>query len=411
MDFQEDIRPLLGNEFVVGATSVSSIIDDTEDDEFVGAIRAEDGDKLREAVAGEAEESGEQNGATIYEDSDGDAFAVEGDTLVVAGSRELLDSALEQRDADDRLTEDTFEESLADLPEEALIKVYGDIGALIESDPDTEQARKVKWVGAIETLGLTASVEEDGIAVDFNLATDGDLSDEDLPIASGAESPPVANGDDEVGVALRGADQVFRFVRSTAQAIDPRQAGQIDVVLKQVESRTGVSVEDDVLGQLSGGLSAAIKLNGDSAGLRGEPEDPEAFKRTLADLAPALPDLVQAPNGRVGEITVGGGTLYRVSGSDRSPWSSACWATCSWQPRRRSARARPPRVEPRTVEGAEGALVMSANGEAIANAVLEQLGGLTGAGGQFFTGPIGDLTGSVESSTDGLRGSVRLAID
>ena len=92
--------------------------------------------------------------------------------LVVAGSRELLDAALEQRDADGRLTEDTFEEGLADLPEEALIKVYGDIGALIESDPETEQARKVKWVAALDTFGPhRRRVQEDGIAIDFNLAT------------------------------------------------------------------------------------------------------------------------------------------------------------------------------------------------------------------------------------------------
>ena len=43
--------------------------------------------------------------------------------------------------------------------------------------------------------------------------------------------------------------------------------------------------------------------------------------------------------------------------------------------------------------------------------MLSQLGGLQAIGGQLFTGPLGDLTGSVESSTDGLRGSLRLEID
>ena len=415
VSFENDVRPLLGNEFVVGATSVTSLIDDSEDDDFVAAIEARDGDKLRELVAKEAEESGEQNGATVYEDNDGDAFAVEDDTLVVAGSAELLEGALQQRDGDGRLTEETFEDSLAGLPEEALVKVYGDIGALIESDEETEQARKVAWVGAIETLGLTASVQSDGIAIDFNLSTDGgDLSDDELPLASGAEAPEVARADDEVGAALRGVDQVFDFVKSTARAIEPQQAGQIDVVLKQVEQRTGVDLEQDVLAQLAGGVSVAVQLNGDLSGIRGEPGDPRALTRSLGELAPELPELLGSEGGRVRTIQTdgpgGSGTIYEVTDSDGDSVSFGVVDdvfVAAETPERAQAVAA---LEPRAVEGAEGALAFSASAEAIADAALAQLGGLAGAG-SLFTGPLGDLTGSVESSTDGLRGSIRLAID
>jgi hypothetical protein len=411
-DFDEDIRPLLGNEFVVGAPSIEAITVQEDDRDFVAAIQAEDGDKLKEAVGKGTEEAGEQNGATLYTDSDGDAFAVEDDVLVVARSEELLKAALEQRDADDRLTEDAFDEGLADLPQDALVKVYSDVGALIESSPDAEQARKVKWVGALETLGLTASVEEDQVAVDFNLATNGeDLSEEDLPLADGAESPELAREDDEIGVGVRRIDQIFEFARNTARALDPREAGQIDVVLKQVEQRTGVALEDDVLGQLAGGVSASFDLNGQLSAVRGEPEDPEALADSLAKLAPELPDLLGASGGRVERSQGDGGTLYTVSDGSGESLSfgviDEVFVVGETPQAAREGAAR----ETRSVEGAQGVVVFNASGKAIADNFLSQLGGAAGLGGSLFTGPIGDLTGSVESSTDGLRGRVTLAID
>ena len=68
-------------------------------------------------------------------------------------------------------------------------------------------------------------------------------------------------------------------------------------------------------------------------------------------------------------------------------------------------------AEPQQVEGAEGAMVFNVNAEALADSVLSQLGGLEAVGGQLFTGPLGNFSGSVESSTDGLRGSLTLGID
>ena len=123
----------------------------------MAAIQAQDGDALEAAVEKEgAEEVGEQSGATLYEDDDGDTVAIKDDVLVVAGSKELLEAALEQREADDRLTEEVFEQSLEDLPDEGLVRAYGDLGALIENDPETADARKVEWVAALDTFGLTA---------------------------------------------------------------------------------------------------------------------------------------------------------------------------------------------------------------------------------------------------------------
>ena len=110
-DYEDDLKPLLGNEFVVGATDVRSIVDRGDDNEdFVGAIQVKDKGKLEDALEKEkAKEAGEKSGAKLYEDDDGDAFAIEDDVLVVAELEAKLEAALEQRDADDRLTEETFD--------------------------------------------------------------------------------------------------------------------------------------------------------------------------------------------------------------------------------------------------------------------------------------------------------------
>ena len=104
------MKPLLGNEFVVGATDVSALIN-RDELAATGRVRRRDpgqgqGQARGADQEGEAEEKGESSGAKVYEDDDGDAFAIEDDVLVVADSRKRLDEALEQRDGDDRLTEE-----------------------------------------------------------------------------------------------------------------------------------------------------------------------------------------------------------------------------------------------------------------------------------------------------------------
>ena len=70
---------------------------------------------------------------------------------------------------------------------------------------------------------------------------------------------------------------------------------------------------------------------------------------------------------------------------------------------------------PRDVEGAKGSVVLRADAEKLAGQLLGRLGpqlGLGGAfGGRLLTGPLGDLTGSIQSDTDGLRGKFRLEIE
>ena len=75
-------------------------------------------------------------------------------------------------------------------------------------------------------------------------------------------------------------------------------------------------------------------------------------------------------------------------------------------------RGRSPRRPPTSVPGAEGAFAMKADAGQLVTRALAQLGSsgqLGGAlGAQLFAGPLGDLTGSVKSSTDGVGGKITL---
>ena len=172
MDLQKDVVPLLGNPFVVGAADASSFLDGSDGNGFVAAIQVSDEDKLGDLLEStERAEKGEQSGAKIY-DASGTEFAVDGDTVVFAGSRKLLNEALARHDGDDTLDEDTFNSNLEDVGDDGIAQGYVNVQSLLSGSEGARDARKVKWIGAIQGIGLNASVEDDAIDLDFKIRTD-----------------------------------------------------------------------------------------------------------------------------------------------------------------------------------------------------------------------------------------------
>src|ERR671917_325539 len=136
VSYEDDVRPLLGNPFVVSATDPASFVDESEDDDFVAAIQVADTDALDGLIEKtDAREDGEVAGATVYED----------DVVVFGGTRELLEAALDRADGDDHLDVQTFERSLEGLSEPALARIYVDIQSLLEQEPGAEAVRQVPW--------------------------------------------------------------------------------------------------------------------------------------------------------------------------------------------------------------------------------------------------------------------------
>ena len=418
VDFEQDIEPILGKPFVVGAIDGSFIRSSTTSD-FVAAIQVEHEAALEHLLEkSHSRKTGEVAGATEYEQR-GSVFAVDDDVVVFAGSKELLDQPLERADCDDHLDSATFEEALDGLPDSAAARVYADMEALLAGEPGAMGARRVKWIGALRTLGMTASADEDEVELQMNVRTDPEgLSDEDLPIAAGDEAPPVLAHDGEIGFGIRDAAHMIDFAEATAQALNPNGFGEYQQAKQTLDARLDISIDDDLFGQLTGDVSASVALDG-SFGVRAEVEDPARLERTLAKIADVLPGfaegaglgrvMIQKPSGGEGFYTLaqpdGDGVVFGVS--------DGVLVVASDEGRARELADE----DPEAVDGAEGAVTMSADAEQLANAVVDKFGdqlgvsGFEALGAQLFTGPLQDMSGWMSASTEGLRGRFAVGIE
>jgi hypothetical protein len=411
LDFQKDIKPVLGNPAVIGAPDVQSIVRD--DEQVIVAFQAKDEDKLKDLVEKEQgnEEVGEKEGAKIYRDDEGDHFAIDGDLAVVADSRKILDAALERSGGDDHLEEDAFNEALDGLPEDALARIYADVESLLKDDPDTRDARKVKWVNALRTFGLTASVAGDSVNVEFNLKTEsGELSEDDLPIASGGQAPQVVERPGELSFGLRDPSQIVDFAEQAGKAVNPRDFNDFQTAKRQIDRQLGVNIDQDIVEQLTGDVSVNVNVNGDF-GARAEVKDPAAFERTLARVARLAPRISQ---GQIRSVRKSGDLYQAVDNSGETivfGVDDRVFVASNDASRARRLSS----ASGEAVPGAEGSVAFTADAERVADQAIERLApqiGLGGAlGGQLFTGPLGGLTGSVSTDTDGMRGSFKLGID
>ncbi len=416
VDLQKEVVPLLGNPFVVGAADAESFLSGSDGNGFVAAIEVSDGDKLSDLLGStDAAEKGEESGAKIY-DASGTEFAVDGDTVVFAGSRKLLDEALARHDGDDTLDEDTFNANLEDVGDDGIAQGYVNVQSLLSGSEGARNARKVKWISAIQGVGLNATIEGDAINLDFKIRTDPNgLTDADLPIAPGPEAPALVDREGEIGIGVRDIGQIVSFVETVAQAVSPSAYGDYSAAKTQIERRLGVDVEKDILDQLSGDISASISLEG-KFGVRVEPKDPEAFQETLEKIAGALPSLAEG-------LGLDGVSLVRPkSGQDLYALATADGTSIIFgvkdgvfvitnDPRRADSLALD---EPTKAAGQEGAIVVQADAEPIALKILESLGDQIPVPDQLrpaLVAPLDLLTGSLEADTSGVSGTIRLTFD
>ena len=409
-DFENDIRPLLGNPLVVGLPSAGGAA--------IGAAQVEDEDKLNELVEKEkARKVGEAAGAALYQ-SGATSFATEGDVVTFAGNERDLRAALERADGDDHFDEETFTSALDGLPEEALLRIYADVEALLKSDSGSARARRSQWIGSLRTLGQTVVAKDERLETAFRLRTEGDLSEEDLPIASGEEAPGVISREGEVGLGIRDLAHTIRFAERTAQAIDPSGFGDYAQAKRTIDTQLGVSLDDDLIAQLNGNLSASVAVDG-GFGVRAELDDPAAFRRTLAKIAPVLPDFAEGAGFgpvELGQVD-GRDTIYTLTSPDGGLVAFGVVNDVLAVASSVQRAVQLGEEEPTPVEGANGSVVLNADAEQLANALIEGFGpalgipDLGGFGAAIITGPLGDLSGHVSSSPDGLSGRLTLAIE
>jgi hypothetical protein len=410
-DFDKDIKPLLGNPAVISATDVGSFLSDREQAGFVAALQVSDRGALDSLIEKtKPQKRGEVAGATVYQDGD-TFFAVNDDVVVLAGSRDLLDAALKRADGGDHLSEDDFEAGLSGLPKDALARVYVDVQGLLKQSGGAAAARRIEWVDALRTVGLTVSAEKSSLDVEFNAVTKGDdLTDADLPFATGDEAAKVVKRKGEIGVGLRNPRQLVAFVESALQAVDPKTFGDYEQGKRAIAAKLDLDIDKDLFAQLTGNLSVSATLQGDFAA-RAEVKDPTAFAGTVDKVAKALPQLGSTlgiesvrRSGDLYEARLSGGStfVFGMAGDSLVVASDAARAHSMAQ------------AQPEAVPGASGSLVLSADAEGLARQLLTKIApqfGIPEPVIPVFARPFDELRGWVTTSTDGLKGKLSLTLD
>jgi hypothetical protein len=416
LDWDDDVKPVLGNPILLGATDPEAITGDTQ--EFLIAMQAEDEGALDDLIEKtKAKKVGEASGATLYREGD-TAFAVEGDMVVFANDEAEVKRALERADGDDHFDEDSFNKAFDGLPDSAFARIYLDVEALLKSDPGSADARRVKWIAALRELGATVSARKDSIDVEFRVRTEGDLSDADLPIASGDEAPPVIRREGEIGIGIRDLAHIVHFGENGAQSIDPAGFGDYEQAKRTIDKQLGVSLDDDLVGQLTGNVSATIAVGG-GFGVRADLKDPREFERTLAKVADVLPSFAEGAGfGRLRLSKPSGGRdFYELRRADGGRVVFGVVDDILVVASDRTRAAALAREDPSEVPGAKGSVTLSADSEQLVNSLLQQYGAAFGLndlgalGTGLFTRPFGDLNGHMSADPDELRGKLTLAID
>lgn len=410
VDYEKDLKPLLGNEAVVGSPALTN----GEAEHFVAAIEAKDEGKLDGILKKqEVKEVGEKDGFKLYEDTEDGDFAARKDAVIVfADTREVLEAAVEQRGREDRLREDDFNAALDDLPEDALVRVYGDLQGILESSPDAAAARKVPWVAALRTFGFTLAAQDDGIAMDMDVRTDsGELTPEDLPLAEGEQAAPVAGDVKEFLMGLRDPSQIVEFAERTAQVVDPSGYRDYELAKRQLGTKLGVDVDKDVIGQFRGDAQVTVGADGSFAA-RSHLADAAAFERTLEKAADEIPNAVPGAEGATIAKPKAGEEFYALSTDDGETIVFGVVDgrfVVSNKPERAAALAKAPT---RAVPGGKGSLVFFADAKELAGAVAGAQGGDSAKlGVSLFTGALRDITGSVVTDTSGVHFSMKIGIE
>ena len=398
-DYTRDIKPLLGNPIVIALPDARSITDDNSDDTYVVAFQAKSADALKRAVdrSSQQQKAGQLEGGDLYQASDGAVTWVKGDKLVSANSRPQLAAAIGRSKGSDHMAEGDFGAAFAGLPADPVARVYGDVQALLASDPDSTTARQVKWVAGLRKFAVTASAEGDGLAFDSNIATQG-VSDADLPLAAGGASPAVARYAD-YSIGLRNLTQTIRFVETTAMKTDPAGSARFQKQKAAFAGKQGIDVDRDLFGQLTGDTTIAGRLDG-TVSLRASVKDPAKLRATLDKLADA---------GRVGDTTYSrSGDLVRSEGDGTPAYFGMVGDVFVEGPTPEAAKEIAP-ISARPLPGTKGALTLVADGEAIAKRAIQQSGQNQSAG--LFAGPLGDVTGYASASPGGIRIHAKLKIE
>ena len=298
LSYENDVKPLLGNELVIGGSAALTGIFMGGGPDVVVAFHATSGGKLRDALEKSTVfAKGEKvEGAQLYKLREGEGeFAVDGDVLVGAVSSSALRAALHRAHGGDHFDPTKFDRALGDLPSDALIRTYGDISS-VGVIPQLARLRAIPWFDALRTVAFTLSFTHQKAVLDAAANTEASrLKDRDLPLASGDASPQVLHRPTQIVSANRNQSLTTAFLYRVAEVTFPnsRFVQEVHALQKQLH----IDFTQEVLKQFNGPSASAVSLDGKTFAARSDISDPAALKRVLSKLAPHLPAIVTALQG------------------------------------------------------------------------------------------------------------------
>ena len=306
LDFDADIRPLLGGRAAIAAVDVA--VSPTRDGSgvgeadggFIAVMQLEEGNeaKVLELITrdGDLEKAGQHEGVDYYRDTDDDTVgAIADGFLVIADKEEHLFQALDLiGGSGDRLSDvDKFKDALDGLPEGGIARMYFDVGGLagnsLSSIPQAQLGINPEGVqdaamGAVllaedegmRLKGKTVGAEGLGSVTEFTPSLPDQLPGNAVAYFGFADlagqlgqvvTQLQTSGGDDIGEQLSQA------------------AGQLDALL-------GVSV-DDLSALASGEHAVVVTGEGDRVGVGAvlDVEDGARATATLDKLRAALPSL------------------------------------------------------------------------------------------------------------------------
>jgi hypothetical protein len=397
IDYNKDIRPLFGNPVVAGVLSADGLTGSGYGDtQFLVVWVTKSASKLTSLLGKlHLSRSGAHDGATLY--SVGDAgLATSGATVILARSGATLDAALDRHAHHQGFDSAAYAKATTGVPANGLITAFGDLTPVL-STPSAAKARQVPWVGAITGYAASVSTSQNAMAVRFHLATGGKpLSVSQLPIASGTTSPGIA-GALPIGLGIRDPEQMITFVADAIQKTEPAKWASYRRQAAALQQRSGVDIAS--LGKL---LTGQLNLESDThtTVARAQLSDPSQAQTALAKL-------VRARTAKGAHVTSLGGGLYKVhSGTSDLTVGVSDGQLLLGRATPAQIRAFAAAPIPNASANAGSVTFRVALPDLLRTALKRAPSPIA----QQLISMLGVITGSAESDTDGLTGTVSIPL-
>ena len=298
LDWADDVKPLLGNDIVVGIEGdPMSLLDGIDGESTITAALDTRGGDVEEVLdKAKFVEDGTVGGATLYRPefrTEEALVAVEDGVLVFADDEEALRRAIARRDNGDGLDEAVVDDALSDLPDGSLVRAFGTLDGL---EGQEELRRFAGLLEPLESWRAAVRFQGDDLEVDIAVGLDSELVEaDDLPVVTGEESPEIVPRDTEISGGNRNQSQTTAFLLRAVQAAypDSRFVRAVDAL----DEDLGISFEEEILRQFNGPSASYVSPDGRIFAARSEVRDPEALRRMLPRIAPHLPALAEGLQG------------------------------------------------------------------------------------------------------------------